>query len=132
MTRPTQSLSDGSALKERDPIVRKRDARWGRHLFASAILSLVTLALTWPLAIHFQTHVPGNAIDDPALVWNLWWIKVRLVDQLQFDIFHSDRMFYPLGINLAFYTLTLLNGLLSIPLQTAFGLVSASNLLLFL
>jgi hypothetical protein len=39
-------------------------------------------------------------------------------------------MFHPLGINLAFYTLTLLNGMLSIPIQLAVGLVPASNALL--
>jgi hypothetical protein len=35
-----------------------------------------------------------------------------------------------LGINLALYTLTVLNGLLSIPLQAVLGLIPASNLLL--
>ncbi len=38
-------------------------------------------------------------------------------------------MFYPVRINLAFYTLTPLNGLLSVPLQSAFGLVVANNIL---
>ena len=87
------------------------------------------LLLTWPLARHFTTHVPGDGIDDPALAWNLWWIKARLVDQLRPDIFHMGWMFHPIQINLAFYTLTPLNGLISIPLQAAFGLVPAVNLL---
>jgi hypothetical protein len=39
-------------------------------------------------------------------------------------------MFYPIGVNLAFYTLTVLNGLLSIPLQFTFGLIPATNLIL--
>lgn len=94
------------------------------------ILGLLSLALTWPLARHLTTHVPGDGIDDPALAWNLWWIKTRLVDQTQPDIFHSGWMFYPIGINLAFYTLTPLNGLLSVPLQSAFSLVLANNLVL--
>jgi hypothetical protein len=95
-----------------------------------ALYTLVALLLTWPLVRHFTTHVPGDGIDDPSLAWNLWWIKERLVDQRNLDIFHVDWMFHPIHINLGFYTLTPLNGLLSIPLQTTFSLVIASNLVL--
>jgi hypothetical protein len=94
------------------------------------LYSVLSLLLTWPLARHFTTHTPGDGIDDPALAWNLWWIKTRLVDQLQLDIFHTGWMFHPIEINLAFYTLTPLNGLLSVPLQTALTLVVANNLVL--
>ncbi|MEZ4618000.1 MAG: hypothetical protein R2867_21160 [Caldilineaceae bacterium] len=38
-------------------------------------------------------------------------------------------MFHPIQINLAFYTLTPLNGLLSIPVQTGLSLIVANNLL---
>ncbi len=41
-------------------------------------------------------------------------------------------MFYPIQINLGFYTLTPLNGLLSTGLQAAFTLIIASNLVLLL
>jgi hypothetical protein len=100
-----------------------------RHLLALLFYSLLSLALTYPLVAQFGSHVPGDGIDDPALAWNLWWIKHSLVDQ-QINPFLSGWMFYPLGINLAFYTLTVLNGLLSVPLQVALGLVPASNLVL--
>ena len=103
---------------------------WQRAGLALAIYTLLALALTWPLAAHFTTHVTGDGIDDPALAWNLWWVKLRLVDQLNLDLFHSGWMFHPVDINLAFYTLTPLNGLLSIPLQLVFGLTVATNLLL--
>ena len=96
-------------------------------LFAYTLLAIVA---TWPLATRLSTHVPGNGIDDPALAWNLWWIKARLIDQANFDIFHADWMFNPIEINLAFYTLTPLNGLLSVPLQSLFSLISTSNIIL--
>ena len=92
--------------------------------------TLLSLLLTWPLVTRFATHVPGDGIDDPSIAWNLWWIKTRLIDQLNFDIFHVDWSFFPIQINLAFYTLTPLNGLISIPLQSATTLVIASNLVL--
>lgn len=100
------------------------------HLFVLLLYAGLALLLTWPLALRLTTHMPGDGIDDPALAWNLWWIKFRLLDQLNPDIFHVDWMFYPIQINLGFYTLTPLNGLLSIPLQTGLSLILASNLLL--
>ncbi len=99
-------------------------------LVVLGLYSLLALLLTWPLTIHFTTHTTGDGIDDPALAWNLWWIKERLVTQANFDIFHVDWMFHPIQINLAFYTLTPLNGLLSIPLQFGLSLIVANNLLL--
>ena len=106
--------------------------RLGRHVGVLALYWLLALLLTWPLLQVATTHVPGDGIDDPALVWNLWWIKVRLVDQLAPNIFDAGWMFHPIGVNLAFYTLTPLNGLMSIPLQSALNLVLANNLLLWL
>ncbi len=103
--------------------------RGRRHVLVLLLYALLGLALTYPLITHFGTHVPGDGIDDPALAWNLWWLKFSLVDR-QINPFLSQWMFYPIGINLAFYTLTILNGLLSIPLQVAWGLVPASNLVL--
>lgn len=112
-------------------MIPRSSAPWiGRRRSVFALYTLAALCLTWPLLLHFATHVPGDGIDDPALAWNLWWVKARLVDQRNLDLFHVDWLFHPIGINLGFYTLTPLNGLLSVPLQTAFNLVTASNLIL--
>ena len=102
-----------------------------RHPHLAALLGflLLSLLLTWPLPLHLTTHVPGDGIDDPALAWNLWWVKFALVDR-QVSLFDCRWMFYPVGINLAFYTLTVLNGLLSVPLQTAASVILANNVLL--
>lgn len=106
-----------------------RRARSRCHLLALVAYALLALLLTFPLALHLSTHVPGDGIDDPALAWNLWWIRYSLVDQ-QINPFLSAWMFHPIGINLAFYTLTVWNGLLALPLQIALNLVLASNLML--
>lgn len=109
---------------------RRRHPAPARHLAALGLYAAAALLLTWPLARQLTTHVPGDGIDDPALAWNLWWLKTRLVDQLNWDIFHTGWMFHPVRINLAFYTLTPLNGLQSIPLQTALQPIIAANLIL--
>ena len=95
-------------------------------ILAYGILALV---LTWPLVTQFTDSVPGNGVDDPPLTWNLWWVRHALL-VLGINPFDCTYLFYPIGINLAFYTLTVLNGLLSIPWQAVWGLVPASNLLL--
>lgn len=102
---------------------------WLTHVGIIVAYAFLALVLTWPLVAHLSTHVPGNGVDDPPLTWNLWWVSHALLDTGT-NPFHTDYLFYPLGINLAYYTLTLLNGLLSIPLQASMGLVAASNLLL--
>ena len=103
-----------------------RREHWGALLAYGA----AALALTWPLLAYWATHVPGDGIDDPALAWNLWWVRHRWVDQAAADLFLSGWMFHPIRINLGFYTLTPLNGLLSVPLQGSLGLVPAANLVL--
>jgi hypothetical protein len=100
-----------------------------KHLFILSLYTLLALTLTWPLGAHFGTHVGGDGSDDPALTWNLWWFK-HAVLTLQQSPLTSDYMFYPIGINLAFYTLTLLNDALSLSLQALCGLIPAANLLL--
>jgi hypothetical protein len=106
-----------------------RIRRWQIHLLVLAAYILFALVLTWPVASRLDTHVPGNGADDPPLTWNLWWVQDALLKQ-GVNPFDCDLLFYPLGINLAFYTLTVLNGLLSIPVQAVAGLIPASNLLL--
>ena len=100
---------------------------WQFHLTLLAGYFSLALLLTWPTISHFTTHVPGDGIDDPAIVWNLWWIKYSLLNHPQ-NPFLTTFMFYPIGINLAFYTLTILNGLTAMPLLLNFGVVVASNL----
>ncbi len=110
-------------VKVRGPCLEKA-------LVVIGIYLLLALVLTAPLAWHFTTHLPGDGGDDPPLAWNLWWVKHALID-LGVNPFDCRYLFYPIGINLAFYTLTVLNGALSIPLQSVFGLVASSNLILW-
>jgi hypothetical protein len=99
-------------------------------LLVIALFLLLTALLTWPVAIHFITHVPGDGRDDPPLVWNTWWIRYALLN-LHTNPFSSSYLFYPLRINLVFYTLTLFNGVMAVPLDDLLGIVGATNAMLF-
>jgi hypothetical protein len=101
---------------------------WREHAAVLGLYLLLTAVLTYPLVLRFATHVPGDGSDDPALVWNLWWVKHAIVD-LHSNPLLCDYMFYPLGIDLTFYTLTIINGFASMPLQPLIGLVSTNNLI---
>jgi hypothetical protein len=103
---------------------------WRDHLLVLGLYLALTAFLTYPLVTHFATHVPGDGSDDPALVWNLWWVRHAVVD-LHSNPLLCDYMFYPLGIDLTFYTLTIINGFASVPLQPLIGLVSTNNVIVF-
>lgn len=92
---------------------------------------VLTLVLTYPLVLHFTTHVAGDGSDDPALAWNLWWVPYALLHAGASPIY-TNFMFYPIGLNLGFYTLTYLNAFLALPVQFTFGLVPAANVNLVL
>ncbi len=96
-------------------------------LLALITYLLLAIILTYPLVLHFATHVAGDGSDDPALAWNLWWVPYSIL-HLGTSPIHTDYMFYPIGLNLAFYTLTYLNAFLSIPIQFAFNLVVATTI----
>jgi len=100
--------------------------RYRADILALVAYLLLAIVLTYPLVLHFATHVAGDGSDDPALAWNLWWVPYSILDLAQSPI-HTNYMFYPIGLNLAFYTLTYLNAFLAIPIQFAFNLVVAAN-----
>ena len=66
----------------------------------------------------------------PAQTWSLWWTRYALLDLGQ-PPFTTDYLFYPFGLNLVAYTPVFLNGVLSVPLQLAFGVIVAQNLMVY-
>ena len=76
------------------------------HLSILALYTLLAVVLTWPLAAHLGTHVPGVpqwAFDESTFVWNIWQFKHTVVDNLASPL-HSELIYYPLGIDLVLYT----------------------------
>jgi hypothetical protein len=50
--------------------------RYRSTLLAFLFFFALALLLTWPLPL--TTHAPGDGSDDPAILWNLWWVRYRL------------------------------------------------------
>src|SRR5581483_374962 len=105
-------------------------APFKKYLALLAFYFVLALVLTYPLALNLTTHIPGHDTDGPAQTWSLWWTRYALLD-LDRAPFTTDYLFYPLGLNLVAYTPVFLNGILSIPLQLAFGVVPAQNVMVW-
>ncbi|MEZ4635516.1 MAG: hypothetical protein R2856_11210 [Caldilineaceae bacterium] len=71
------------------------------------------------------------AFDESTFVWNIWYFKHSLIDNLSSPL-HSDLIYYPLGIDLVLYTYNFFNALIAQPLHVAIGLVFASNVTVLL
>jgi len=102
-----------------------------RHLpGADALLLLGYLALalvfTWPLALHFTTHVPSAEGDTSVYVWSFWWVRQALTSP-DVHLLHTDQILHPLGSDLVLNAGVWLLGLLTLPFQLALGLPFAHN-----
>ncbi|MFN8535465.1 MAG: interleukin-like EMT inducer domain-containing protein [Dehalococcoidia bacterium] len=100
-------------------------------LIAAAWYLVLAVVLTWPLGPHLLDHTIGIDVDEGIFVWNLWWFRFSIFSLGQ-SPFHTDFIFYPVGVSLVYYTLTLVNGVLSLPLQPFIGPIGATNVILLL
>ncbi|MBI1295370.1 hypothetical protein GC175_10495 [bacterium] len=104
------------------------------HPLALGVFSLLTLILSWPLPMRIFTWVPGVAqwaFDESTFVWNIWYFKHSLIDNLSTPL-HSDLIYYPLGIDLVLYTYNFFNAIIAQPLHVAVSLIFASNVTVLL
>ncbi len=101
------------------------------HLAALLAYLLATLLFTWPLALNFTTAIPGDSFDGWQNYWNLWWLKLALVER-QVNPLFTDILYHPTGVGLYFHTLNPFNGLATMPVQLAFGLIPAYNAVVLL
>jgi len=97
------------------------------HLCCLAAYLFLTLLLTYPLVLQFTKAIPGDGFDGWQNYWNLWWMKVALLEEHR-SPFTTDLLYHPTGVNLYFHTLNPFNGLLTLPVQLAWGLLPAYNL----
>jgi len=89
-----------------------------RHPAILGLFLFLTLALTWPLALHLGDAIPGDAFDGWQNYWNLWWVKTAVLEQHAQPYF-TDALYHPSGVSLWFQTINIFNGLSSLPVQLA-------------
>ncbi|MDM8531756.1 hypothetical protein QUF63_11330 [Anaerolineales bacterium HSG25] len=82
--------------------------------------------MTWPIANHLTTAIPGDGFDGWQNYWNLWWVREAMLVQGNTPYF-TDHLYAPNGVSLLFHTLNIFNGLWTLPIQLNFGLTVAYN-----
>jgi hypothetical protein len=106
---------------------RRRAVR--AHILAIAFLSLLTVAVTWPLVLHFGSKVPGWYIaDNYEYLWKMWWFKHALLDLHQSPLV-APQLFYPQGFQLANAELSPLLTVVGLPFTWLWGEIPTYNLL---
>ncbi len=106
-------------------------SRFALHVAVLFLYTLLTAVMTWPLALNLTSAIPGDSFDGWQNFWNLWWVKLALVDR-QMTPFVTDLLYAPTGVGLYFHTLNPFNGLATLPVQLAGGLYAAYNAVVFL
>ncbi len=102
-------------------------AERGRALILYALLAVLC---TWPVLPTMGDRLPGDGGDAYHGIWAIWWLAETVAGRA--DLFDCRSIFYPFGVSLANDSLSLANGILSLPLQWLFGLAPAYSMLFLL
>ena len=95
-------------------------------ILALAAFVILAVVLSWPLAAHLATTVPGPPGDNVAFVWNFWWIREAL--STLSSPFFTPYLFAPHGVDLTLNTTTPLPALVGATVLSPFSVVTAQNL----
>jgi hypothetical protein len=101
-----------------------------RHLLPLFLYGLLTVLVTYPLILHFGSRLPSDGGDALQNYWNYWWTGRALATGQ--NPYWTPYLYAPYGAPLYLHTLNLFNGLVSLPVQWAFGLIPAYNSVVFL
>jgi hypothetical protein len=101
-----------------------------QHLLPLFLYSLIAVLATYPLILHFGSQLPSDGGDALQNYWNYWWTGRALASGQ--NPYWTPYLYAPYGAPLYLHTLNLFNGVVSLPVQWAFGLIPAYNSVVFL
>ena len=96
-----------------------------RQVPVLALYLLLALVVTFPLVLHFGSALPGDGRDAWQNYWDYWWLRTALAEWR--DPYQTPLLYAPYGAPLYLHTLNPFNGLVTLPIQIAFGLTVAYN-----
>jgi hypothetical protein len=98
-----------------------------RHVWPLPTYLLISLVMTWPLAIELGTQFPSDTGSDMLVhEWTLHWLKQALLN-LQ-NPFFTHLMDYPTGVSLTSHNIAWANFGLWLPLTYVWGQAAATSL----
>jgi hypothetical protein len=108
-------------------------ARPRLSLAAFAAYLVLTLAFSWPLPLHFGTHLTGPPGGDTGVyVWNQWVFRHELVDRHQLPLFTGEIFSLTRPANLSLHNYTIFQDLVALPLLGVFDVVTTFNIIYLL
>ncbi|MDY6878415.1 MAG: hypothetical protein SWK90_19730, partial [Chloroflexota bacterium] len=90
----------------------------------------LVLVITYPLPLQLATHLAGDDYDVWARPWATWWTKT--VIQKGRSLYHTDMLFYPLGVSLVYHSFSHVNTAVALLLEPLAGYIAAHNLTVLL
>ena len=101
------------------------------HSFVVSIFFILTIILTFPIILDFNSELPGEGCHDKChMMWRIWWADHSFENNLDFG--NTNYIFYPdgtsIGGNLALFTTSL--GVMIFKLTN--NLISVYNTLFFI
>ncbi|MBL7066203.1 MAG: hypothetical protein ISS49_18660 [Anaerolineae bacterium] len=90
----------------------------------------LTLLITYPLPVQLATHLAGDDYDVWARPWATWWTKKAIREDR--SLYHTDMLFYPLGISLVYHSFSHVNTLVALLLEPLTGHIAAHNVTVLL
>jgi hypothetical protein len=75
---------------------RTQFAPFARGLLAPlGLYLLIAVAMSWPLALHLGTHLPGDDRDAWQNYWNYWWTRRALAEGR--SLYWTPLLYAPCG-----------------------------------
>jgi hypothetical protein len=108
-------------------------AAFRSHALVLAAYAAIAVAFSWPLPLHFTTHLTGATTGDTGVyVWNQWVFQ-RAFAQRDLPYF-TDAIFSLSGddTNLSLHNYTIFQDLLALPLLRGLGVVATFNLVMLI
>jgi hypothetical protein len=87
---------------------------------------LLSLAMTWPLLLHLNTHLLGRTSDIFNVYWGNWWVRKALSGGQ--NPYLTDLLIYPVGFDLTTFAFSPFLALLWMPLSQVMSAAGAYNI----
>lgn len=113
-----------SAMRLRRPYTGRIVPELLRHWPAFGLYAVLSLALSWPTALHFTDRITGVGEDPLHNLWIYWHTLQALL--LRQPLFAAPLLYYPRGASLLTHGLGPVTGLFALPFWP-FGLEAAHN-----
>ncbi|HEY6508315.1 MAG TPA: hypothetical protein VIY56_09900, partial [Vicinamibacterales bacterium] len=103
-------------------------------LIVLASYAAVALTYSWPLPLHFDTHLTGATTGDTGVyVWNQWVFQREVLEHHSLPYF-TDAIFAASGdpANLSLHNYTIFQNLLALPMVGSLGVVPTFTVVMLL